>query len=774
MAAVALQLLPCAPVAAEPIASIEREQDGATFTASNGVLRVQFRSDRIVRVWRTPSAAVAPAPSLIVTAPPGRTRFSYTASDEMIVLATSSVSVAVRRDTGAISFADAAGNNYLTEGAGGGASFTPATTGAADRYRVRQAFSNPPTYDGSPFEAFFGLGQHQSGLMNLRGSTVRLQQINGDVGLPLILSSKGYGVLWDNASITTVNAASPGSGGIVFDSEVGVAADYYFIAGPKPDEVIAGYRALTGAVPMLPRWAWGFWQSKERYQTQEELLNVARQYRAMNVPIDAVVQDWQYWAPGQWGAHRFEAERFPDPGAMIDELHRMNVHAIISVWPRFDVGTDTSEELDRAGVLYPPVFTNVYPPGRGRWYDAFSAQGRALYWRQISERIGVQGWDGYWLDASEAELGGRWGEMREQPTALGSGAEVFNAYPLMHVRGVYEGQRRDFPQKRALVLTRSAWAGQQRYAAITWSGDIHADWETLRRQIPAGLNFMASGIPYWNTDIGGFFGADPADPAYRELFIRWFEYGAFNPMFRVHGTNHAKEIWRFDEPAQGLLRAAIEQRYRLLPYIYSVSWSVTNDGYTMMRPLVLDFPNDPPALSVGDQFMFGPALLISPVTQPGAVSRNVYLPAGSTWYDFITNAQHRGGGSIAADAPLGRLPIFARAGAIVPLGPVVQYANEAPNAPLDLRVYRGADGAFTLYDDAGDGYGYERGERATIDMRWDDARGVLTIGARRGRYPGMPRDRVFNVVFIDAQGAHAPQTVRYSGRSLTVSPDRAQ
>ena len=419
--------------------------------------------------------------------------------------------------------------------------------------------------------------------------------------------------------------------------------------------------------------------------------------------------------------------------------------------------------------LYAPVFKNVYPPGQGRWYDAFSATARAIYWRQISERLGVQGWDGYWLDASEAELGGRWGEMREQTTAVGSGAEVFNAYPLMHVRGVYEGQRRDFPDKRALVLTRSAWAGQQRYGAITWSGDIHSDWETLRRQIPAGLNFMASGVPYWNTDIGGFFGGDPKEPGYRELFIRWFQYGAFNPMFRVHGTNRPKEIWRFDEPAQAILRSTIELRYRLLPYIYSLSWRVTRDGYTMSRPLVMDFSTDSVAVSIGDQFMFGPALLINPVTQPGALSRNVYLPAGAGWYDFNTHKRYAGGTLVAADAPLARLPIFVREGSLLPLGPVVQHANEAPNAPLELRVYRGKDGAFTLYDDAGDGYGYERGERATIALRWDEGKSTLTFDARQGSFPGMSKERVFNLVFVGQDGVLVHRTVRFDGRQLEVT-----
>lgn len=763
--AVAVAALAAATASAGPVTAVEPRADGAQVSLTDGTLRVQVVSDRIVRVWRAPNAEGTPAESLAVLAPPATTPFQLDDTANALTLKTGRLHVTIRRDTGLVSYADAAGTGYLTET---GSTFSPAHH-VPGRYRIRQVFGAPPTYDGSAQEAFFGLGQHQSGLMNLRGSVVHLQQINGDVGVPFLLSSRGYGILWDNPSVTDVHVASPGANGVVFASEVGRVADYYFIAGPTPDDVVAGYRAITGAAPLLPRWAWGFWQSKERYRTQDELLEVARRYRAMSVPIDAVVQDWQYWEPGQWGAHRFDPGRFPDPRRLLEDLHALHLHAIVSVWPRFDLDTDTGAELERAGALYPPVFPNVYPPGRGRWYDAFSERGRAVYWRQIAERLGPHGWDGYWLDASEAELGGGWGEMRDQPTALGPGAEVFNAYPLLHCRGVYEGQRRDAPHRRALVLTRSAWAGQQRYGAITWSGDIHADWETFRRQIPAGLNFVASGVPYWNTDIGGFFGGDPGDPGYRELFIRWFQYGAFNPMFRVHGTNKPKEVWRFDGEAQRILRSAIEQRYRLLPYIYSVSWRVTSDGYTMMRPLVMDFPADSVAHSVADQFLFGPALMVSPVTHPGATSRNVYLPAGALWYDFTTQASHQGGTTVTAAAPLSHLPIFVRAGSILPLGPVVQYADEAPNAPLDLLVYRGADGSFVLYDDPGDGYGYERGERATVAIGWDEARSRLTFGPRNGRYPGMAAERTFNVAWITAGGPPTRETVRYTGQAIEIA-----
>ncbi|MES1200919.1 MAG: TIM-barrel domain-containing protein [Pseudomonadota bacterium] len=753
-------------VAAAQITAVQSDSSGVSFTLADGVLRIDCISDRVIHVWRAPSSAAVPPASFAVTARPASSICTTAQSNDATTLSSSAVRITVERATGRITFANSRGALYVAERADG-AAFSPSTV-LSGSLRVRQAFDNPPSYNGGPSEAFFGLGQHANGLMNLRGAAIRLQQINGDVALPLALSSKGYGLFWDNPAVTDVSVASPGSGGVVFDSEAGAGVNYYFIAGPTPDDVIAGYRALTGAAPMLPRWAWGFWQSKEHYETQQELLDVAQHYRNLGVPLDAVIQDWQYWPRGQWGSHRFDPARFPDPARMMRDLHAMHVHAIISVWPRFDVDTDTGAELDRAGVLFPLTMPNVYPGGIGRWYDAFNAQGRSLYWRQISQRLGVLGWDGYWLDASEAELSGTWGEMRGLHTAAGEGPAVYNAYPLMHTAAIYEGQRRDFPAKRALVLTRSAWAGQQRNAAITWSGDIHGDWETFRRQVPAGLNFVASGIPYWNTDIGGFFGGDPTEANYRELFVRWFQFGAFTPMFRVHGTGPAKEYWRFDAEAQHAMLESIRLRYRLLPYIYATSWRVTADGYTMMRPLVMDFTADPLALSVTDEFMFGPALLISPVTTPRAQSRTVYLPAGATWYDFRSNSTYAGGTTVDAEAPLNHLPIFVRAGSILPIGPDVQYADEQTNAPLQLRIYRGGDGAFTLYDDAGDGYGYEHGQRATIALQWDDAHQILRLGARQGTYPGMARERVFNIVWIDPHGVSAPQRVSYSGRALTL------
>ncbi|HUB27734.1 MAG TPA: glycoside hydrolase family 31 protein, partial [Tepidisphaeraceae bacterium] len=616
-------------------------------------------------------------------------------------------------------------------------------------------------------EGIYGLGQHQAGLMNYRGSIVHLEQANMDVAVPMLLSSAGYGVLWDNPSITDVDVSTPQHlDRLIFTSESGRAIDYYFIAGPGPDDIVAGYRMLTGAAPMMGRWAWGFWQCKEHYNSAAELLGVVGRYRSMNVPIDGIIQDWHYWRDGQWGSHDFDPTRYPDPAGLVAQLHAEHVHVLISVWPRFDAGTENLKILDAAGALYPQTIGNVYLHITGRWYDAFNPTARRLYWSLIAKKILPFGFDGWWLDASEPELSGRWGEYHGFQTAAGPATAVYNAYPLMHTSAVYQGQRADAPDKRVFILTRSAYAGQQRNAAVTWSGDIRGTWDVFRRQIPAGLNFCASGIPYWNTDIGGFFGGRVNDPNYRELFTRWFQFGAFCPMFRVHGTGQSKEMWRFDDATEKILIKYDRLRYQLLPYIYSVSWMVTHSGYTMMRPLVMDFRTDPLALNVPDQFMFGPDLMINPVTQARAQARSVYLPGNGDWYDFWTGQKYSGGQAIIAAAPIDTLPIFVRAGSILPMGKIVQYADEDPSGPLELRIYRGADGAFELYDDAGDTYNYERGEYSTIPIRWDDKAGELTIGPRTGEFPGMAKTREFHVVWIGGGEA----TVHFDGSQTTAKP----
>lgn len=564
---------------------------------------------------------------------------------------------------------------------------------------------------------------------------------------------------------------------VTWTSDAADAIDYYFMGGPALDQVIADYRELTGAAPMFGRWAWGFWQCKEHYASQMELLDVAQRYREMQVPLDCVIQDWYYWSPHPWGSHEFDTNRYPDFAGLMQKLHSDHVHLIISVWARFDEGSSNWMELKNAGGLYPEVFNNFLVRGKFQYYDAFNPTARKIYWQQISRELFSDGIDGWWLDASEPELGGRWGQFQDFITAAGPGFKVFNAFPLMHTMAVYQGQRADTSKKRIFILTRSAYAGQQRNSAVTWSGDIQGTWPELRRQIPAGLNFSISGIPYWNTDTGGFFGGDPADPKYAELFTRWFQFSAFCPMFRVHGTSHPKEMWRFDNATQRILIAYDELRYHLLPYIYSTSWRVTSDGYTMMRPLVMDFQTDTNVFDLKDEYLFGPAILVCPVTQADATTRPVYLPAGTKWYDFWTGKASAGGETVDAAAPIETEPLFVRAGSILPYGPKVLYAMEGDD-PMELRVYRGADGQFTLYEDEGDNYDYQNGKYATIPIAWNEATETLTIGARQGSFPGMLKERTFRVVWVsENHGAGIASTdkadteIHYNGSAVNVKAE---
>ncbi|HEV2320197.1 MAG TPA: TIM-barrel domain-containing protein, partial [Verrucomicrobiae bacterium] len=556
--------------------------------------------------------------------------------------------------------------------------------------------------------------------------------------------------------------------------EAANAIDYYFMEGPALDQVIADYRQLTGAAPMFGKWAWGFWQCKEHYATQPELLEVEQRYRGMHVPLDCVIQDWYYWAPHPWGSHQFDTNRYPDFGELMRQLHSDHAHLIISVWGRFDEGSANWRELKDAGCLYSNMFSNFLVPAKFQYYDPFNPTARRIYWRQISRELFADGIDGWWLDASEPELSSHWGEFEDYKTALGPGFTVFNAYPLMHTTGVYQGQRADTSKKRVFILTRSAYAGQQRNAAVTWSGDIQGTWQELQKQIPAGLNFSISGIPYWNTDTGGFIGGDPADPQYAELFTRWFQFSAFCPMFRVHGTGHPKEMWRFDTNTENILIRYDRLRYHLIPYIYSIAWMVTSHGYTMMRPLVMDFRRDPRVYNIGDQYLFGPSVMVCPVTRAGAVKREVYLPAGSNWTDFWSGKKFAGGQAIETAAPIQTEPLFVRDGSIIPYGPKIEYAMEKAD-PIELRVYRGGDGQFTFYEDEGDNYNYEKGAWATIPLKWDEAKQTLEIGRRQGHFPGMLKERTFNLVWasenhgIGISSTENPDVVvHYNGQPLSV------
>lgn len=750
-----------------PVLAWQTNADGLTMQMNPGTLKLQVFSPRVVRVAYVASNPV-PTNSLAVVTSSTNAGWRVVSSVNEVLLTTSALQVRVNRATGAIGFYDTNGAVILTEPAGGGKSLVPVSLGNLKTLQSQQQFLI------SSNEAIYGLGQHAAGLMNYRGAGVHLQQKNPtESAIPVLVSSHGYGLLWDNPAISDVSVAQSSPTNLTWTSEAADAVDYYFMYGPELDDVIAGYRQLTGAAPLFGKWAWGFWQCKNRYQSQAELLEVAGTYRGLGIPIDAVIQDWQWWSPNAWGSHVFNSTNYPNVTNLMTTLHATNVHLIISVWARFDTNIANANALSAVNGLYTNVLANVYPAGFGRWYDPFNASARSIYWSQISQRLFSTGIDGWWFDASEGEFSGNWGEFRNYTTAAGPGARVFNAYPLLHTTSAYQGQRAENPNKRVFILTRSAYAGQQRNAAVTWSGDIGSSWTDLANQIPAGLNFSVSGVPYWNTDTGGFNDASPGSASYAEIFTRWFQFSTFCPMLRVHGNND-KAMWNFPAATQPVLINYDRLRYHLLPYIYSVSWQVTSAGYTMMRPLVMDFRTDTNVFAVKDQFLFGPALMPCPVTTAGAATRQVYLPAGATWFNFWTGATNGGGQTITTAAPIETLPLFVRAGSILPYGPDIQYASQSVD-PMELRVYRGANGGFTLYEDENDNYNYESGRCATIPMTWNEASQTLTIGARQGSFPGMLTSRTFRIVWVGtghgtgvSSTPAADAVVNYAGSAVQV------
>jgi alpha-D-xyloside xylohydrolase len=576
-------------------------------------------------------------------------------------------------------------------------------------------------------------------------------------------------------------------------SEVANEIDYYFVRGRNADEIISGYRTLTGKAPIVPKWALGFWQSRERYKNQSEVVNTVKEYRKRHIPLDNIVIDWQYWEDPKWGSHDFDQTRFPDPKGMMTELHdQLNAHLMISVWPKFNKGTEHFEEMRKKGFLFMRNIEMkrkdwVGPGYESTFYDPFNPEAGAMFWQQIDKKLNSIGVDAWWLDATEPDMHSNISiEERKKnmsPTALGPGAKYFNAYSLQNSKSVYDGQRKSSPEKRVFILTRSAYAGQQRYGAATWSGDIVSRWSDLKDQIATGVNFSISGIPYWTTDIGGFAVEHRYENAtgetlteWQELNTRWFQFGAFCPLFRSHGQYPYREIFNVakegSKPYESMVRYT-KLRYRLMPYIYSLAGSTYLNNYTIMRGLVMDFGQDPEVKSIADQFMFGPSFLVSPVYQFKARTRALYLPAGSSWYDFETFKKYDGGQRVTVNAPLEALPLFVKSGSIIPVGPEVQYAEEKTDNTISLYVFPGENGSFTIYEDENTNYNYEKGEYATIDLKYDDAAHTLTIGDRQGHYSGMPEKRRFELFFVkDNQGGgftgQPQKVVDYEGKQLQI------
>lgn len=581
--------------------------------------------------------------------------------------------------------------------------------------------------------------------------------------------------------------------------------DYYFVYGDSMDDVISGYRTLTGKAPIMPKWAMGYWQSREKYNTEEEVLSTFTEFRKRNIPIDNIVIDWLHWKEDSWGSHEFDPARFPDPKGMVDSIHDMNGRVMISVWPKFYVTTDHYKEFDEKGWMYKlPVQDSIRdwvgPGYLSSFYDAYDPEARKLFWKQMYEHYYPLGIDAWWMDASEPNIRDctdiQYRKDLITPTALGPSTEYFNAYALMNAEAIYDGQRGVDPDKRVFLLTRSGFAGEQRYSTATWSGDIATRWEDMAAQISAGLNFAMSGVPYWTMDIGGFCvedryvkaqqefnktGKENADlKEWRELNTRWYQFGAFAPLFRAHGQWPFREVFNIapeSHPAYKSIVYYTKLRYNLMPYIYSLAGMTYYNDYTIMRPLVMDFPADKNVRDIKDEYMFGPDLLVAPVYSYGARSREVYFPECGGWYDFYTGKFIAGGQTLDIAAPYERMPLFVRAGSILPMGGDIQSTADVSTEPVTLFVAAGADGSFTLYDDEGINYNYEKGMKSTIPLTYDNATSTLTIGARDGEYPGMLTDRKFNVVKVDPSHPvafdkkAAGKMVDYTGKEIKITLD---
>jgi len=828
------------------IETVHTDTDGATFEFAAQTLRVEPITDDVIRVVHTGEAIESPDDSPMVAGlPDDDVDWTLAESGGTITVATDAVTLEIDRETAAFVWRDGDGHRYVREPEDGGkqiSEVSPADLATGDDISSprdaidRTAYETKLDLEFADDEGIYGLGQHEEGISNYRGHSQDLYQTCTKVAMPAIVSTRGYGILWDSYSLSSFHDDQHGT---YFWTECDNQQEFYFVGGPDLDDVISGFRTVTGESTLFPKWAFGYIQSKERYNDQEEILSVTEEYRDRGIPIDCIVQDWRYWKDededtdyspieqpddgswGEWGQKEFDRSRFPDPEAMLDELHELHTKYMISIWPNTLSGSNR-REMEDGGYLMDEENVSPSPRMEQGFTNVFDPDARALYWKQAKEGLWDYGVDAWWCDSPEPYHADWDIPVKMQPferttfnaDALKStiDAEFMNAYSLFHSRGMYEGQRSVTDEKRVVNLTRSASLGQQRYGAITWSGDISATWGVFENQIADGLQFTATGNPKWTLDIGGFFTGDRdfswfkrgafqnpdegnahEDPGYRELYVRWFQYGAFLPMFRSHGTHTPREMWRFGEPGDTTYDTLVtfdELRYRLMPYIYSLAGWETHDDYTMYRHLAFDFREDSEVQDITDQFMFGPSLLVCPVTEPmyyepggadgstpiegKAKAREVYLPASTDWVDFWTGEHYDGGQTIVADAPMEKLPIFVPEGSVIPMGPVVDHTGEQNDEPWQVRVYPGADGAFELYEDAGDGYDYEDGDYATTLLSWDDATDTLTIEERGGSFPELVEESEVQVAVVDEgravghEPAVDPETTTYDGTETRV------
>jgi alpha-D-xyloside xylohydrolase len=761
-------------------------------------VKVEFFTPSIVHVVKD-----EPTKTLVITAKPEHVPVTHTGN----TWKSSELTVKLEPETQTLVFMTNKGKVLLREK---GISMVRKNTG---EFEVSQSFFLDKD------EAIYGLGTIQNGKMNRRGEKKRMEQSNLEDFQNVLQSIKGWGLYWENYSPTLFEDNAEG---MSFTSEAGQGIDYYFMYGGSADGVIAQMRHLTGDVPMFPLWTYGYWQSKERYKTAAETESIVDQYRALQVPLDGIIQDWQYWGSNYlWNAMDFLSEDFATGPQLIKNVHAKHAHFMISIWASFGPQTQQFRELNEKGLLMPfetwpqSGISHIWPPvmkypSGVKVYDAFSPEARAIYWKYL-KTLYDYGCDAWWMDSTDPDFfnpresdyahkvyGGTWRSQR-------------NAFPLETVRGIYQAQRKEAnSQKRIFIMTRSSFAGQQHYGSNMWSGDVNSSWDMLRKQVPAGLSFSLTGNPNFNTDIGGFFcgsyntqgpASAPKNPQFQELYVRWMQYGLFCPVFRSHGADAPREIWQFGkkgEPVYDAIEKMIRLRYRLLPYLYSTAWQVTSNNDSYMRPLFSDFASDKKVWNMTDEFMFGRCILAAPIVDPQYTEEKIirtdamtgwdrksvsdgspvgtidftatktavkYLPKGATWYDFWTNKAYKGGRNVTLETTFDRVPMFVRAGSILPLGPEMQYVGEKAWDNLELRVYPGADGRFVLYEDEGDNYNYEKGAYSTITLQWNDKKHTLTIGARKGSYPGMLSERAFTIVWPDGTS----KTVNYQGQEINIS-----
>ena len=805
--------------------TLEKTTGGVRFSTAQPQLNgeVTFYSPSIVRVVKYPSAEMPAKKSYPVILTPGGVDVTYEEKGDEVVMKSSCLAVTLDIRTGQLTYRDLKGNQLLAEKPYG-TNFLPRQDVDKDSYTVSQTFMLRPD------EVIYGLGQRQTGVMNHRNQQIELRNANTNICIPYFTSEKGYGVYWDNPGLSQFNDTPYETS---FSSQVGLCSDYYFLyRDGSMDGVIAALRDLTGKATMFPLWTMGYWQCRERYKSPDELCNVLDKYRELGVPLDGIVQDWQYWGcDSNWNAMKFmnpsyinkvgdkdwmkyipkghnaddesllnKEPRIKSPQEMVDYVHKNHAHLMISIWASFGPWTDQYKELKAMNALLPfdtwPLHSGTAP------YDPFNAEARDLYWRYLRPMYDM-GMDAWWTDSTEADHFNIKDSDFDLMTADGSFRSVHNAFPLMTNKGIYEHQREVSDDKRLFLMTRSSYLGQQHYGSFSWSGDVSSSWQTMRQQIPAGLNYMLCGIPFWTTDLAGFFGweynNDWTNVAYQELHVRWFQWGCFQPMMRNHCSSPMlNEIYLFGKEgdwAYDAQKRIIQFRYRLLPYIYSMAGEVVQQDGVIMRPLVMDFAADRKAILLDDEYLFGRNLLVCPVTEPlytrkaeknqgvatvpdiAKASRpfEVYLPAGARWVDFWTNETLEGGQDVQRECPISLIPLYVKAGSILPLGPDVQYATEKKWDNLDLCIYPGADGEFTLYEDEFDNYNYEEGLFSTIRFVWDDARRTLTICDRSGEFPGMLKRRHFRITLMEPGKPsaekvmeRADRVVRYTGKEMSV------